>query len=141
MVSQPQCHSDDGEEAEDLTSLITVFPNQGTLVPGGTAELFFKFSPRFRRSSLGWKSIEELAPRKDYALFINIEAVGVIKQSDKGTFKHGMVMHQHMKESICPCYKYLKMYQHLHKNFTNQNLPENVVFFDYLKKVESHTQK
>ena len=106
MVSQPQCHSDDGEEAEDLTSLITVFPNQGTLVPGGTAELFFKFSPRFRRSSLGWKSIEELAPRKDYALFINIEAVGVIKQSDKGTFKHGMVMHQHMKKSIvyiCPC--------------------------------------
>ena len=88
IVSQP-LQSEDGDETEDLASLITVFPNQGSLVPGGTTELFFKFSPRFHRSSLGWKSIEELAPRKDYALFINIEAVGVINKSDKDTFKHG----------------------------------------------------
>ena len=91
MVSQPQSHSDDDDETEDLTSLITVFPNQGILAPGETAELYFKFSPRFQRSSLGWKSIEELAPRKDYALFTNIEAVGIINKSDEGTFKDGML--------------------------------------------------
>ena len=93
MISQPQSHSDAGDETEDLTSLLAVFPNQGTLSPGGTAELYFKFSPRFQRSSLGWNSIDELAPRKDYALFINIEAVGIINKSEKGTFKHGTLTH------------------------------------------------
>jgi hypothetical protein len=38
---------------------------------------------------LGWKSVEEVAPRKDYALFINIEAVGIINKNDEGIFKHG----------------------------------------------------
>ena len=89
MISQPLSQSDDGDESEDLTSLITVFPNQGTLAPGETAELYFKFSPRFQRSNLGWKSVEEVAPRKDYALFINIEAVGIINKNDEGIFKHG----------------------------------------------------
>ena len=89
MISQPRFQSDDGDDAEDLTSLITVSPNQGSLAPGESVELYFKFSPRFQRSSLGWKSIEELAPRKDYALFINIEAVGVINQNIEGSFKHG----------------------------------------------------
>lgn len=91
MMSQPRLHSDDGDEKEDLISLISVFPNQGALAPGETTQLFFKFSPRFQRSNLGWKSSDEMAPRKDYALFINIEAVGVINQNEEGVFKHGMV--------------------------------------------------
>ena len=89
MISQPRSHSDDGDNTDDLTSLLTVIPNQGTLAAGETTQLYFKFSPRFQRSNIGWKSSEELPPRKDYALFINIEAVGIINKSDEGVFKHG----------------------------------------------------
>lgn len=91
MTSQTRFQSDNGDDGEDLTHLISVFPNQGTLASGQAVELFFKFSPKFQKSNLGWKSTEELAPRKDYALFINIEAVGIIDKNKEGTFEHGMV--------------------------------------------------
>lgn len=99
IVSQQQSHSNEEGDNEDLTSLIAVFPNQGTLAPGETAQLYFKFSPRLHKSSIGWKSTDEIAPRKDYALFINIEAVGVVDRSDEGLFKHGT--HSHIEKITC----------------------------------------
>lgn len=89
---QRSVHSEDEhDEEEDLTSLITVFPNQGELGPGEMTLLHFKFSPRFTKSNFGWKNAEEVVTRKDYALFMHIETVGSINKNEEGTLMQGIV--------------------------------------------------
>lgn len=90
MASKARSFSEDGDDEEDLFSLISVFPNQGHLGPGEMGVIHFKFSPRFQRSNLGWKSTEDIAPRKDYALFMHIDAVGTINKNEEGTLKQGI---------------------------------------------------
>ena len=79
-------------EEDDLTSLVTAFPSQGTLGPFEKRLLHFKFSPRYSRSNQGWSSSENPVPRKDYALFLHIDIVGNMSSnarnlSSNGTFK------------------------------------------------------
>ena len=63
-------------DEDDLTSLVTAFPSQGTIRPFEKRPLYFKFSPRFSKPHQGWASTESPEPRKDYALFLHIDIVG-----------------------------------------------------------------
>lgn len=63
----------------DLTSLVTTSPSQGTLRPYDKRLLHFKFSPRATTSSRGWSSTERPQPRRDFALFVHIDIVGNIE--------------------------------------------------------------
>ena len=81
---------DAGEEGgitDELTSLVTALPSQGTLQPNEMKVIHFKFSPQFSKSSKGWKTKDQPIPRRDYALFMHIETVGraVGATSKKGT--------------------------------------------------------
>lgn len=87
MISKTR--SDEMETGDDLKSLISVFPTQGALQADETMDLYFVFSPRYEKSCRGWKNSAKNPPRKDYALFVNIEVVGVINQNVEGEFKHG----------------------------------------------------
>ena len=60
-----------------LSSLVTMHPNQGTIGPYCKVPVTFKFSPRFIRSSVGWSHSQRLPARRDYALFMHIEPLGV----------------------------------------------------------------
>ncbi|XP_070567350.1 cilia- and flagella-associated protein 47-like [Ptychodera flava] len=63
-------------DTKDMTSLFTAIPNQGVLGPYQQLPVFFRFSPRFNSSKQGWKGNVNIAPRQDYAIFVNIEMVG-----------------------------------------------------------------
>jgi hypothetical protein len=63
--------------ANSLSSVVTMHPNQGTIGAYQTIPVTFKFSPRFLSSSHGWNHKQELAARRDYALFMHIEPLGV----------------------------------------------------------------
>ncbi|KAL8606797.1 hypothetical protein ACOMHN_049626 [Nucella lapillus] len=60
----------------EITSLVTAIPNQGTLLPYQKVPIFFRFSPRWHASQLGWKSQVWPPPRKDFALFVRLELIG-----------------------------------------------------------------
>ena len=60
-----------------LPSLVTMHPNQGTIGPYQKIPVTFKFSPRFTPSPCGWNHNQEVAARRDYALFMHIEPLGV----------------------------------------------------------------
>ncbi|XP_076799523.1 cilia- and flagella-associated protein 47-like isoform X2 [Clavelina lepadiformis] len=65
-----------GRAYDILTSLITVFPNQGAIGPYQKVPVYFRFSPRFNSSSVGWEATEKPPPRQDFALFMMFEIVG-----------------------------------------------------------------
>merc|ERR1712136_581063 len=65
-----------GRAYDILTSLITVYPNQGTIGPYEKVPVHFRFSPRFNSSSVGWENTEKPPPRQDFALFMTFEMVG-----------------------------------------------------------------
>ncbi|PVD28193.1 hypothetical protein C0Q70_10779 [Pomacea canaliculata] len=62
-----------------LTSLITTIPNQGVLQPYQKIPIFFRFSPRWNKAQVGWKSKVIPPPRKDFALFVRFEMSGSSK--------------------------------------------------------------
>ncbi|BFZ09423.1 hypothetical protein BsWGS_12463 [Bradybaena similaris] len=73
--------ADEGEDGKrghinEVTSLIAVIPNQGVLVPYQKIPIYFRFSPRWYSSQRGWKTQSCPAPRKDFALFVKLQAVG-----------------------------------------------------------------
>ncbi|XP_065057284.1 cilia and flagella-associated protein 47-like isoform X2 [Rhopilema esculentum] len=73
-------------EENDLTSLVTASPTQGTLAPYDKRLLHFKFSPRFSKSDQGWFTTDKSEPRRDYAVFVHIDIVGnIIKLGGKTT--------------------------------------------------------
>jgi hypothetical protein len=77
-VLASQANPDELGTTNDLTSLVTALPSQGVLRPGEKRVIHFCFSPRFTRSSKGWKMLDQAPPRRDFALFMHIETVGTI---------------------------------------------------------------
>ncbi|XP_070190234.1 cilia and flagella-associated protein 47-like isoform X3 [Littorina saxatilis] len=63
----------------EITSLVTAIPNQGVLLPYQKVPIFFRFSPRWNASKLGWKSLVSPPTRKDFALFVRLEIIGSSK--------------------------------------------------------------
>ncbi|XP_077977423.1 cilia- and flagella-associated protein 47-like [Glandiceps talaboti] len=78
----------------DMTSLFTAIPNQGILGPYQKLPVFFRFSPRFNSSQHGWKGTVNIAPRQDFAVFVNIEMIG----SNKG-FSDGEGLDSQLNEN------------------------------------------
>ena len=78
-------------EEDDLTTLVTAFPSQGTLAPYEKRLLHFKFSPRCTESNQGWSSSEATASRKDYALFLHIDTVGCMSAGGRNFSSSGML--------------------------------------------------
>ena len=76
MLSQTD--SQDLGTANDLTTLVTALPSQGSLYPHEKMEIHFRFSPRYTKSNKGWKTSDQPPPRKDYTLFMHIETVGSV---------------------------------------------------------------
>ncbi|CAG5120336.1 unnamed protein product, partial [Candidula unifasciata] len=73
--------ADEGEDEKqghinEVTSLITVIPNQGILIPHQKTPVYFRFSPRWYSSKQGWKTQTCPPPRKDFALFVKLQVVG-----------------------------------------------------------------
>ena len=64
--------------------VVEMVPNEGTLKPFEECQVFFKFSPKFSKSKKGWKKDEKLAPRRDYAMFLHIKAVGIVNKANEG---------------------------------------------------------
>lgn len=60
-----------------LPSLVTMHPSQGTIGPYKKMPVTFRFSPRFIKSSHGWSHDQDVTARRDYALFMHIEPLGV----------------------------------------------------------------
>ena len=79
----------------DISSLVSLTPYEGTLNPYEKRLVYFKFSPRFEKASKGWKTGEQLPPRRDFALFMKIRMVGNIGAgNDAGnlfTFNHSIL--------------------------------------------------
>ena len=65
-----------GGEMNPVTSLVTALPNQGMLAPYEKIPIFFRFSPRWIASKKGFNCQKEPPPRQDFALFMQIKAVG-----------------------------------------------------------------
>nr|XP_039264663.1 cilia- and flagella-associated protein 47-like isoform X2 [Styela clava] len=65
-----------GKAYDILTSLVTVIPNQGRIGPYQKVPVFFRFSPRFNSSTVGWEACEKPPPRQDFALFMSFDMVG-----------------------------------------------------------------
>lgn len=65
-----------GKAYDILTSLVTVIPNQGKIGPYQKVPVYFRFSPRFNSSSVGWESSEKPPPRQDFALYMSFDMVG-----------------------------------------------------------------
>lgn len=85
-----QTNSQDLGSTNDLTTLVTALPSQGILYPQEKREIFFRFSPRYTKSSRGWNAGDQPPPRKDYTLFMHIETVGSIAGiSDKSSSGNG----------------------------------------------------
>ena len=64
--------------------VIEMVPKEGTLKPYEEREVFFKFSPRFSQPRKGWSKEVKLAPRRDYAMFLHIKAVGTVTKQNEG---------------------------------------------------------
>ncbi|XP_048577373.1 cilia- and flagella-associated protein 47-like isoform X2 [Nematostella vectensis] len=75
---ESQINPDEVGTTNDLTTLVTALPSQGTLQPGEKRAIHFCFSPRFTRSSKGWKTSDQPPPRRDFVLFMHIEIVGSV---------------------------------------------------------------
>ena len=87
-----QTNSQDLGSANDLTTLVTALPSQGSLYPHEKMEIHFRFSPRYTKSYKGWKAEDQPPPRKDYTLFMHIETVGSvsgISEKSKGGIING----------------------------------------------------
>lgn len=83
----------------EITSLVTAIPNQGVLLPYQKVPIFFRFSPRWNSSTMGWMSRCVPPPRKDFALFIRLEIVG----SSNG------FVHQNMNKKSCSAAAYVEI--------------------------------
>lgn len=67
--------------------LVTIMPQEGVLAPFGKILVHFKFSPRYMKSTEGWKNEEKAPPRQDYAFFMQIlSALEVSKDKDNSMF-------------------------------------------------------
>ncbi|XP_033113331.1 cilia- and flagella-associated protein 47-like isoform X2 [Anneissia japonica] len=62
-----------------LTTLVTTFPNQGSLAAYEKIPVFFRFSPRYNTLRQGWKSTATPPPRQDFSLFMQFAMVGSSK--------------------------------------------------------------
>ena len=95
MLSQTD--SQDLGTANDLTTLVTALPSQGSLYPHEKMEIHFRFSPRYTKSNKGWKTSDQPPPRKDYTLFMHIETVGSvagISNNSSGGINNGGITSQ-----------------------------------------------
>ncbi|XP_076467202.1 cilia and flagella-associated protein 47-like [Babylonia areolata] len=77
----------------EITSLVTAIPNQGSLLPYQKIPIFFRFSPRWNMAHMGWRSQTTPPQRKDFALFVRLEIIGSSKgfgeddhKKTKGTY-------------------------------------------------------
>lgn len=64
--------------------VIEMVPKEGVLEPYEERQVIFKFSPRFSQPKKGWSKEEKLAPRRDYAMFLHIKAVGTVNKQNEG---------------------------------------------------------
>ena len=72
------------ERLPEDSLIVEMFPNEGTLEPYQEQQVFFRFSPRFTKPKSGWRKEEKLAPRRDYALFMQIKSVGMVNTVEEG---------------------------------------------------------
>jgi hypothetical protein len=70
-----------------VTSLISTYPSQGRLKPFEKRNVIFKFSPRHEKALQGWQNQDKPPPRKDYALFMNIQSVGIVADVEASAMK------------------------------------------------------
>eukprot|EP00118_Oscarella_pearsei_P005218 m.23689 g.23689 ORF g.23689 m.23689 type:complete len:3175 (+) comp28516_c0_seq2:43-9567(+) len=56
---------------------VSMLPRQGTIGPYQKMPVTFTFTPHFLKSTQGWRHDDEAEGRRDYALFMHIEPVGI----------------------------------------------------------------
>jgi len=64
------------ECTNSLTSLITMYPNQGTLEPYEKVPVLFRFSPRWNSPKQAFKKTLDPPLQQTFAIIIKIQIVG-----------------------------------------------------------------